>query len=127
MRESYFCLPFQIYMGTSRATVVQNQDIVKQLQVDMLIATTSSVKFPKIGRVIDIPPNLSMASTITVHWMKQEQATHKPKWLRFFTPSGKKNAVGTTTCKDILLYGFELTKKGALKKKSREYLQANMD
>ena len=94
----------------------------------MLIATTTnSASFPKVGRVVSIPPNPSLTSDVTVHWMDQERAIHKPKWLRFFYPSKKKNAVGTISLQDILLYGFELTKKGGLKKKSREYLQANMN
>jgi hypothetical protein len=53
----------------------------------------------------------------------QERAAHKPKWARFFKISTKKDAVGAVKISDILLYGFELTAKGALKKKSREYLQ----
>ena len=114
-------MPFlQIYIGTSRSTVVQNQDIVKQLRVGMLIAIKSS------GKVVALPPNLSLTSDISVHWMIQEQAPHKPKWLRFFKPSKKRNAEGTTPINDVVLYGFELTANGALRKKSREYLRANI-
>ena len=116
----------QIYIGTSRSTVVQNQDIVKQLRIGMLIAIKSIECFPKIGKVVALPPNLSLTSDISVHWMIQEQAPHKPKWVRFFKPSKKRNAEGTTPINDVVLYGFELTANGALRKKTREYLRANI-
>ena len=45
----------------------------------------------------------------------------KPKWLRFFRES--KQPIGTISYNDIVLYDFELTAHGALKKKSRDYLQ----
>ena len=112
----------QIYIGPSRATVLQNRDVVKELQVGMLVAVSGQV-FPKIGKVVHIPPNPGQDADITTHWLVQERAAHKPKWARFFKISTKKDAVGAIKISDILLYGFELTAKGALKKKSREYLQ----
>lgn len=66
--------------------------------------------------------NPSIESPIMVHWMEQK-AQHKSKWLRFIHPSAKRDAMRTVTYRDILLYDFKLTRKGALKKKSREYLQ----
>jgi len=94
----------------------------------MLIATASrSGSFPKVGKVVAIPSNVSsITSEVTVHWMEQEQAPHKPKWFRFFKLSSKKNAISTTAMQDILLYDFELTKNGALKKKSHEFLRKNI-
>ena len=58
--------------------------------------------------------------------MDQQKDTRKPKWLRFFKLSNKKNAIGTTSLQDIMLYDFELTKNGALKKKSRDFLQRSI-
>ncbi len=73
-----------------------------------------------MGKVLALPSQLSMDSEVTVHWMEQENAVHKPRWLRYFK---KKNAVSSIVLKEVVLYDFELTKNGALKKKSREYLQ----
>ncbi len=111
--------PFQIYIGSSRATVVQNRDVVKELQVGMLVAT-DGIAFPRVGTVQVIPPNPDAASQVTVQRMEQERAPHKPKWLRYFKPTA---VTGTISFEDVLLYDFNLTKSGALKKKSREYLQ----
>ena len=85
----------------------------------MLVAIKGQ-SFPQVGTVLEIPPNATMDTTIGVQWMKQEKAAHKPKWSRFFQPS---TSVGIITFHHILLYDFQLTNKGALKKKSREYLQ----
>ena len=72
----------QIYIGPSRATVLQNRDVVKELQVGMLVAVSGQV-FPKIGKVVHIPPNPGQDADITTHWLVQERAAHKPKWARF--------------------------------------------
>lgn len=90
----------------------------------MLIATAGE-NTPKVGKVYAIPPNPTHDTAITIHWMIQERAPHKPKWMRYFkqTPLNSKNAFGNVQTKDITLYGFELTNNGCLKKKSREYLQ----
>jgi len=102
--------------------VTKNRDVVKELQVGMLVATAGATT-ARVGTVKDIAPNPSYELQITIHWMEQERAPHKSKWLRYFSPSTKKDSVGTITFDDILLYDFELTSKGALKKKSREYWQ----
>ncbi len=118
--------PSQIYIGPSRRTVVQNRDVTKELQVGMLVAVQEAA-FVQIGTVQAIPPDPHNDTLVTVHWMEQERAPHKPKWLRYFKPAPitKKNAVGTVTFADIMLYDFQLTKSGALKKKSREYICKN--
>lgn len=92
----------------------------------MLIAIVGD-KFPNVGTVQAIPSNATLETKITVHWMTQEKASHKPKWLRNFKPSHSKNAIGQILIKDIVLFGFELTKKGCLKKKSRDYLKKLID
>ena len=92
----------------------------------MLIAIVGD-KFPKVGTVQIIPPNPSLETQIEVHWMIQERATHKPKWLRNFKPATSKYAIGSAYIKDIILFGFDLTNKGCLKKKSREYLKNTID
>ena len=79
----------------------------------MLVAIKDQ-SFPQVGTVLEIPPNATMDTSIGVQWMKQEKAAHKPKWSRFFQPS---TSVGTITFHHILLYDFQLTNKGALKKK----------
>ena len=92
----------------------------------MLIAVPGGT-FPKVGRVQTIPPNPSVETEISVHWMIHERAPHKPKWLRNFKLSSSKNAIGSAFIKDIILYGFDLTNKGCLKKKSREYLKKHIE
>ena len=86
----------------------------------MLVATNMGEDFPQIGTVQAIPPNPEATSNITIELMQQERAPHKPKWLRFFKMT---SVIRTISFKQIILYDFELTKCGALKKKSREYLQ----
>ena len=112
--------PLQVHIGSSRTTVVQNRDVVKELQKGMLVATDMGEDFPQIGTVQAIPPNPDATSEIAIELMQQERAPHKPKWLRFFKPS---SVIRTVAFRQIILYDFELTKCGALKKKSREYLQ----
>ena len=102
--------------------MTQNQDILKQLQVGMLVATTGN-DLPKVGKVQEIPSDPQLNSEIAIHWMTQEKAPHKPKWLRYFKLASGKNASGKAQVQDIVLYGFDLTNRGALKKRSREYLQ----
>ena len=115
-----FPFSLQLYIGNTRSTVLQNQDILKGLSVGMMVATKDSNSFPKLGKVTNIPLNPTLESNIEVLWYQQEKASHKPRWLRFFLPSA---ASGTITIADILLYDFSLTNKGALKKKSRDYLK----
>ena len=102
--------------------MVQNRDIVKDLKVGMLVAVSSG-SFPDIGKVLSISPNPNLDSDVSVHWMTQERAPHKPKWMRYFTLSQQKNSTGTVKISEIVLYAFELTARGALKKKSRDYLK----
>ena len=103
--------------------MVQNRDVVKELNVGMLVATADPrANFPRVGTVHLITPDPSNDSHVTILWMEQEKAPHKPKWLRFFRPSSK-NTVGMITFNDILLHDFDLTNNGALKKRSREYLK----
>ncbi len=98
--------PFQIYTGSSHTTVIQNRDMVKELQVGMLVAT-HGVAFPRIGMVQAIPPNATETSQLSIQWMEHERAPHMPRWLRFFKPSA---VVGTVFFADIVLYDFMLTK-----------------
>ena len=85
----------------------------------MLIAVIEEgSSFPRIGTVTNIPPNATKETPFIVHWMLQERAPHKPKWLRFFTPSTRKDSSGPVSFSDVVLYDFLLTPKGGLKKKS---------
>lgn len=97
---------------------MQNRDVTKELQVGMLVATQGAT-FVRVDIVQAILPDPCTDSDLTVHWMEQERALHKPKWLRYFkpVPITKKDAVGTVTFADILLYDFKLTNNSALRKK----------
>ena len=75
-----------------------------------MIATKGN--FPKIGKVISITDNSTLESDLEVEWYIQERAAHKPRWLRYFHPSKKQGHIKRNY---IILYDFELTKKGALK------------
>ena len=92
----------------------------------MLVAVpgSDSTKLPKIGKIHSIVDTRyqTMESTLVIEWLIQDQAKHKPKWLRPFKNSSK-DSFGTIRYSDILLYDFQLTNSGCLKKKSREYLQ----
>ena len=73
----------------------------------MLIAVIEEgSSFPRIGTVTNIPPNAAMETPFIVHWMLQERAPHKPKWLRFFTPSTRKDSSGPVSFSDVVLYDF---------------------
>lgn len=76
---------------------------------------------PKLGRVVSLPSERSLHSLVEVQWLVQEKAPHKPRWMRYFKETDK---IGSLPLSDVVLYDFELTKNGALKKKSREYLQS---
>ena len=124
--STYFCdvlifSPFirvQIYIGTSRRTVIQNTDMTKALKIGMLVAMQNNGdKLPLVGRVTSISMEQQQ---VNVQMMKQERASHKPKWLRRFNNTDKSRVFSFG---DILLYDFMLTSKGCFKKKSREYLQ----
>ena len=105
--------------------MIQNRDIVKELQVGMLVAIDDN-SFPKVGKVAAIPPNHSLDSSISIQWLVQERAPHKPKWLRNFK-IGAREVLGETEMKNVLLYDFQLTNKGCLKKKSRDYLKSTLE
>ena len=47
------------------------------MRVGMLVAIAGD-NFPRVGEVVVIPPNVSFNSFITVQWMVQERAAHKP-------------------------------------------------
>ena len=112
----------QIYIGPSRTRVIENQNIEQDLTVGMLVAVQDMhASFPRIGKVTALPTgNMCLDSPIQVAWFQQERAPHKPQWLRFFKQT---THISTILIQEILLYDFLLTQKGALKKKSREYLK----
>ena len=104
----------------------ENRNVLKELKVGMLVAVSGSddSKLPKVGKVHSIPDtrHTTLESSLVIEWLVQEKAKHKPKWLRPFKPSSK-DSFGTIKYSDILLYDFQLTNAGCLKKNSREYLQ----
>lgn len=116
--STFVVVIIQIYIGTSRNSVHLNQDITKELRPGMLVAVQEG-SFPKIGRVVSILANPSLESSVIVKWLSQERAPHKPKWLRYFKETNEEGAITVST---IVIYDFDLTRMGAMKKKSREYL-----
>lgn len=102
--------------------MLENCNVVKELQAGMKIAFNSTDGLLQIAEVGTIPPNPNINSVINCILFKQERAPHKPKWLRSFSKTEKFNSVRYS---DIILYDFELTKNGALKKKSRDYFKDN--
>jgi predicted RNA-binding protein with PUA-like domain len=99
--------------------VLKNRDILKELKSGMLLAyKCDNSEIPNIAQVVNIPPNPTMDSAVGVVLYKQEKAPHKPRWLRFFTVSDK---TATVSMCEILLYDFQLTNKGALRKKTRDF------
>lgn len=94
----------------------------------MLVAlnqSTQQLNIPEIAEVTSVPVKPSMLSLIHIHYFKQERASHKPRWCRYFHKTV--HSYGTATYKDILLYDFTLTKMGALRKSTRECLQKQFD
>ena len=82
----------------------------------MLIAIAGKL-LPRLAVVKAVPDSPNLMSEVNVVWMQQ---AHKSKWHRYFRPS---SITGKIAYREILLYDFELTERGALKKKSREYIQ----
>ena len=76
----------QLYIGSSRTTVVQNRDVCRELKDGMLVAVKGEL-FPQIGIVKSIPHTATLESSIEVEWLQQERAPHKPTWLGFFKKS----------------------------------------
>ena len=114
----------QIYIGSLRGSgtseVLENRDILKELKTGMLFAyKCAHSDIPNIAQVVNIPSNPTMECAIEVVLFKQEKAPHKPRWFRFFTSADK---TATVSFSEILLYDFQLTNKGALRKKTREFL-----
>ena len=68
----------------------------------MFIATAGE-NVAKVGRVHAIPPNPMIDTTITIHWLVQERAPHKPRWMRYFklTHLNSRNAIGNIMMKDL--------------------------
>ena len=109
----------QMYIGSSQSAVFQNENILQDLAVEMMIAVKGD-SFPRISKVTNLPATPNLQSLIGVNWYHQQKAAHKPRWLQFFLPSTQTRSI---MIEEIVLYDFDLTKKGALKKKSRDYLQ----
>ena len=81
IRYTLYIQPFpQIYIGSSRRTVLQNQDILQGLEVGMMVAS-KDVDFVRVGRVTNIPADRTLQSVVQVLWYHQEKATQKPQWL----------------------------------------------
>ena len=113
------CFFQHIFIGSSRREVIKNQDVLKDLLPGMLIAIKGT-SFSQLAKVTAISPNPTLETTIDVQWLHQEKAVHKPRGSRFFIIA---TSFGTILINDIILCDFQLTSKGALKKKSHEYLQ----
>lgn len=119
---SSFISFLQIYIGPRRGkrNVLENRDIVKELKVGMLVAVQGKSEIPTIGEVTHIPPNPSKENEVSLIVSEQESSIHKSKWLRVFKRTTK---ICIVNISDIILYDFQLTNKGAIRKSTREFLQ----
>lgn len=86
----------------------------------MLVALQEKSEIPRIGEVIWIQPNPTQESTITILLYEQEKCTHKPKWLRNFKKTARDHQAKVA---NVILYDFQLTSKGAIRKSTREFLK----
>lgn len=103
---------------------MSNRDITKEIGIGMNVAvmerSDSRNGPPYLATIVEVPFNLSLESAVTVNWLNPEKAPHKSRWLRYFKPSTQTASV---SLQDIILYDFELTKSGALKKQARDFLK----
>ena len=107
--------------------MLHNRDIVKELMPGSVIALNHHQwrgTVPQLAKVTSIPPNPTDQSQFPILWLEPESAPHKSRWCRFYSESKKKSANSSAYFSEVLLYDIELTKNGALKKQTREYLQA---
>ena len=119
----------QLYVGPRRGktSVLHNRDVVKELVAGSIVALNHHRRrgtVPQLAKVTGIPPNPTDQSQFQILWLEPESASHKGRWLRFYYESKKKTGNSTASYSEVILYDIELTKKGALKKQTREYLQA---
>lgn len=105
-----------------KTSIVQNRNIEKELKTGMTVALSSrrscTTGPPFIAVLMNLPPNIKDDTELVIQWMNQERAPHKSRWLRYFKSSVH---TGSVFLDDIILYDFELTKKGALKKSTRDF------
>ena len=118
-----FC---QIYIGNLRGqtAIRHNTDVEKELKAGSIIAVNHPQWIGEVPQIAIVESVITLSSTltITISWMDQERAPHKPRWLRTWHKSSKFPQT-TINVSNILLYDITLTNKGALKKVTREYLQ----
>ena len=101
--------------------MLENRNVTQELKNGMIVAFEED-RGVCIAEVSCIPPNPCLDSMISINLFRQERAPHKPKWCRCFHRLGK---ICSIKYSDIVLYDFQLTKNGALKKKTRDYLINN--
>ena len=102
---------------------MENRDILKELKVGMLVALQSKTEIPRIGIVSCIPPNPTLASQVSIKVYEQEKSSHKPKWLRNFNLTDKECSERIS---DFILYDFQLTKNGTIRKATREFIKKHL-
>ena len=116
----------QIYIGNLRGktAIRHNTDIEKELKAGSIVAVNHPQWIGEVPQIAVVESVLTQSSTltITISWMDQERAPHKPRWLRTWHKSSKFPQT-TIDVSNVLLYDIILTNKGALKKVTREYLQ----
>ena len=106
--------------------MVHNRDVVKELEEGSIVAINHPDKhgiMPQLATVIKLPKEKNLEGEVKIHWLEMKAGQKTARWFHFFQPSYKKNNTAVIQYKNILLYDIELTKKGALKKESREYLK----
>ena len=78
---------------------------------------------PQLATVIQLPKETNLEGEVKIQWLEMKPGQKAARWFRFFQPSQKKNNISYIQYKNILLYDIGLTKNGALRKESREYLK----
>lgn len=106
--------------------MVHNRDVVKELEEGSIVAIDHPDKpgiMPQLATVLKLPREKSLEAEVKIHWLEVKPGQKTARWFRYFQPSHKKDSISFIQYKNILLYDIVLTKKGALKKESREYLK----
>lgn len=106
--------------------MIHNRDVVKELEEGSIIAVNHPDKsgiMPQLATVIKLPTEKNLEGVVKIHWLEVKPGQKTARWFRFFEPSHKKDSMSFIQYKNILLYDIVLTKNGALRKESREYLK----
>ena len=106
--------------------MIHNRDIVKELEEGSIVAVNHPDKpgiIPQLATVIKLPKEKNLEGEVKIHWLDMKPGQKVARWFRFYQPSKKRDCTSFIQYKNILLYDIALTKNGALRKESRDYLK----